>query len=162
MTEKPETTKNPAAFDKILDQILDQDVSTWPAMAQRYARGGIIPQPIGPAGSFDDELWVRTQLARFAYKPGWTFDVFGGFTSWHMGGGHVQVIFEADDTRRPGQRTKVAGTVSFNRLAVEHRDADLFARAFLEHLIDIERHEAREWFRRDGEIYDDPHKGEGG
>ncbi len=37
-------------------------------------------------------------------------------------------------------------------------DADAFARWLTSALFDIELHESREWLRRDGAIYDDPHE----
>lgn len=113
------------------------------------------------------EQWLATELARYTYKPGFIMEIRpDGF-----GYGHVlSVRMAVQDSREPrlddehwagrplGPRMVQVG---FNERMppsiAERQDAEQFARWLAGALMKLERHESREWLRRDGEIYDDPH-----
>ena len=92
--------------------------------------------------------WMRDQLSRCSYKPGWSFDVI-----YEHGVMQLVTRYEAADSRYPDRRLVLKGHKSLPVTA----DADVFARHVFEGIMNAERHEAQEWFRRDGVLFDDPH-----
>lgn len=99
-----------------------------------------------------DLEWYREQLARFTYKPGWKFSikptVFSGVCLF--------IAMDCEDTYNPGQMITIAKQCPLT--FAPYGDPEPFA-AWLAHEIkDVEIHESREWLKRDGMIYDDPHK----
>jgi hypothetical protein len=103
--------------------------------------------PIAPA-----DAWLAVELARYTYKPGWSLQVEQS--------GTIQCIvvrYTALDSRAAQfARRDIALTVRlYVPPFIEHGDE--FAMWLLMALTSIEEHEAREWLRRDGEIYADPH-----
>jgi hypothetical protein len=118
----------------------------------------------GRCGS-DLKAWLVAQLARFTYKPGWTFEIVDppAFTSLALF--YLRMSFEAEDTYHPGRTVRVGGIYPLYDDRYDQRSDDdpewaerRFAMTLARHILDAERHEAREWLRRDGQIYDDPHK----
>jgi hypothetical protein len=101
-----------------------------------------------------DLRWVEQQLARFTYKPGWTFSA----RSNGMNGGiAVTVIMRVEDTYNLGQMVDVKGQLLLTPFTFEPFDEERFARRLADFLKDMEIHESREWLKRDGKIYDNPH-----
>jgi len=109
--------------------------------------------------------WVLDQLKRFTYRPNWTWTArdlrYGSspdvFSPLNMDDVEIRVWFEAEDTRRPGETVKVGDRRIVPEYIVDHRDGDMFALWFAGLIRGMEDHESREWLRRDGNIYDDPH-----
>ena len=99
------------------------------------------------------DAWVDQQLCRFRYKPGWRC-----VAESSSQGTLLRTIMETEDTYNPGRTVKITGVQQIPYYVVEARDPDQFAQWLLHVLISLEEHEAREWFRRDGEIFDNPHK----
>lgn len=93
----------------------------------------------------DHLAWMRQQLARHTHKPGWTLTIDPGPT--------LTIRWTTPDSRNPGQ---TAAVKSIRPLPATY-DPDEFTQAVLAGLDDAERHETREWFRRDGVLVDDPH-----
>jgi hypothetical protein len=99
--------------------------------------------------------WSRDQLARFSYRPGWRLSIEPGISPWTSG--TLLVRYRAPDSNHPERTT----LIKF-RTALPPADAfggreELFAEWLQSTLLDLEWHESREWLRRDGEIYDNPH-----
>ena len=70
----------------------------------------------------------------------------------------ARIRYVAPDSRGTGRETVVQGRVPVPPYLADTRDEDAFARWLQHTLLDLERHESQEWLRRDGEIYDDPHR----
>lgn len=103
-----------------------------------------------PDQLFGTERWANEEIARFTYKHGWTFEVApGGF--------FLQVCMEVEDTHHPGNTVKIGKWVPLSSMGVRLRDPALFARMLAATIQEMEIHESREWLRRDGQIYDNPH-----
>ncbi len=119
--------------------------------------------------------WLDTELKRYTYKPGCTFELkplFDMFT--------VVVTARVPDSRREVPTDRVVSLPAKDRfdcitgpemgrpiIPIVGRypvpstvigDPDLFAEWLKSRLSDSEYHELREWFRRDGDLVDDPHK----
>lgn len=92
---------------------------------------------------------IRAHLGRLTYKPGWSFEVRDA--AWE--GPFVRILVEVEDSYSPGATT-ILGINSFipavtSPEALEHW--------LLQRIIRIESHEAREFFKRDGQVVFDPH-----
>lgn len=103
---------------------------------------------------------LRKELARFTYRPGWTLTIDG---SGNLGFGGVTILtvaYEAPDARGPDQPIRVVARRSIPEYAVDpaSMDDNYFAFWLQSVLFDVELHESREWLRRDGVLYEDPHK----
>lgn len=96
----------------------------------------------------DQLVWMREQLARYSYKPGWSVEL-----SDDLGVAEMVVRYTTTDSRNPQQPIGLKA----HRTLPGTSDPDELARHVLEGLVDVERHEALEWFRRDGVLFDDPH-----
>lgn len=131
--------------------------------------------------------WLKTELARWTYKPGFTFEVIppernptpfmpAGY-SWEPS---LRITAALPDSRRETASDPPVmewdEVANEPRLRLERRlipisqtvtvpyylDADAdFRRWFSSVLMDFEHHEQREWLRRDGELVDDPHAKDG-
>jgi len=90
-------------------------------------------------------------MRRFTYKPGWVFALIPnyGATSWG-----IHVSFDTEDTFNPGHDIKIG----FRRTMPIPPNEDYLAAQLLKIIDGIERHEAREWFKVDGQMPFDPHK----
>lgn len=117
-------------------------------------------------GGQSTRQWLEQQLARFTYKPGWKLQVIDA--RLHTTGNNYRdyytdeqyflgITAEFEDTYHPGQRITVGGT---HRIWVDpfERNEQHFARQVQQIIHDLELHESREWLRRDGELFDNPHK----
>lgn len=106
--------------------------------------------------TLNDIYWAEEQLKRFTYKPGWTLtmvDPTGPF-----GDPFVRIVFYTEDTYRPGRQIPVTSQQPLPAPWIIRRDEDKFARYLQDALFKVERHESQEWLRRDGVIFDNPHK----
>jgi hypothetical protein len=97
---------------------------------------------------------MAAELGRYTYKPGWTFSLRAEL----FGGNHHLVI----ETHLPDSRQTHAGrTVRVLRVFQVppggFHNATHMAALVLRWVLDMEAHEAHEWFRRDGELVSDPH-----
>jgi len=101
-----------------------------------------------------DERWVRDQLARFTYKPGWSFTVANDLIP-SSSGVLIALVARVEDTYNPGKHIEIGG---YRRAQIYIRDPDMFAKQLASFIVELEIHESREWLKRDGQIYDDPHK----
>lgn len=102
--------------------------------------------------------WMRSELARFTYKPGWSFRLTGDVQSIYdtRAGIYTLIItMNVEDSRNPGRMIDVSSTSTIT--AYSRMDSTQFARILATNIRDLEIHESREWLRRDGEIWDDPH-----
>lgn len=114
------------------------------------------PSAETPLTDYSRGRWLSEQLARLTYKPGVTMEIvpshLGGFgAEWS-----VKVTMEVEDTYKPGETTKVSG--QYPVWHSEAIDENTFVRQVARVLQDLEIHESREWLKRDGAIWDNPHK----
>lgn len=127
--------------------------------------------------------WLKTEVARWSYKPGFTFEAIaperplaGPFDpagySWDP---KLRITAMLPDSRKetpvypyeeevgddfvPRLRTERKVIPISQTLMVPYylETSDEFARWFSHVLADFEHHEQREWMRRDGQLVDDPH-----
>lgn len=98
--------------------------------------------------------WFRHQLKRFTYKPGWKLEVFPSDAA--LASCVLVISWRVDDSRKPGEQVTVQSVHPLYSGAHD-KDPDAFADALAHYIRAAEHHESREWLRRDGEIYDDPH-----
>jgi hypothetical protein len=109
--------------------------------------------------SAEEIMWAKEQLARFSYKPGWKFDIVAVDS-----GIMLKVKFTAADTYNPDKEIVIEGKFALMCMLdwERHRSQGLAEEFFakdMEHTIwRVEQHEAQEWLRRDGTIYNNPHK----
>jgi hypothetical protein len=116
-----------------------------------------MPRLITHRDSYCNREWVRTQLARFTYKPTWKFelDIFMPLGRRGFADIWINVSCEVEDTYHPGHKIRVGGS---HLVYVDGRNEDLFARQLVGAIQSLEIHESREWLHRDGTIWDNPHK----
>lgn len=100
--------------------------------------------------------WVKEQLARITYKPGWKFEIDRSL--FLTGSAYLTITFKAEDTYHPGTTVDVGGAVPLYMLPHHVGAEDAFLHALARQIHDMEIHESREWLRRDGEIFDNPHR----
>jgi hypothetical protein len=100
---------------------------------------------------------VRELLRRFTYKPGWRFKIAGDYEDPPRppGPGAIQVTFQAPDAYHP---KRVVPIISVIAIPDQPEDEDRLARWLFDRILDIERHEAGEWFVIDGRRPFDPHR----
>lgn len=94
--------------------------------------------------------WLTRELERWSYKPGWRLSV-----SNNMFMPHFMTSFKCEDTYNPGSMIEPCKATPLFRVPIH--DEDVFARWLAREVRDVEIHESREWLKRDGKIYDDPH-----
>lgn len=106
-----------------------------------------------------DFEWLTTQLKRFTYKPGWTFEIrLPDYGFSRFGEFMLYITMRVEDTYHPGRMVEVFAAKPI--YAMDHMDHNetAFAHMLAGHILEVEHHESREWLRRDGDIYDNPHK----
>lgn len=93
----------------------------------------------------------QDHLKRITYKPGWIFSIDD---TWTMRP-YLYISFRADDAFNPGREIKVGRCVPMPQWLpdIEYFEAWLF-----QEIMKMERHEAQEFFKRDGEMLNDPHR----
>lgn len=99
--------------------------------------------------------WLRTQLARHSYRPGWTMSI----GTRHDGTHEFRFRYTVFDSRNPDTECTLQSRYFLNTdLIAAHRDPEFaFTEELRRTLEDIELHESREFLRRDGVIVNDPH-----
>lgn len=109
--------------------------------------------------------WMREQLARYTYRPGWRLSIDpGGFPD----GPAVLIIdYPAIDSRNPERELRFTcrrpltylWPTDPDRLSPTLRQAlyVTFGQEVQRAIFDTEMHESREWLRCDGALFDDPH-----
>lgn len=101
--------------------------------------------------------WVRSEIARFTYKPGWRFEALAVPGPLSGGGVQVRAFMTVEDTHQPGRMIEVFNVMHLSDYELAGRPAEWFAKRLANLIKDMEVHESREWLRRDGEILDNPH-----
>src|SRR6185295_13358185 len=107
--------------------------------------------------------WFEQELGRFIYKPNFEMAVSLG-TPFEPA--ILTVKAKVLDARwRPSPGGMGPGHPPMIKIAARlvipehlHGRSELFAEWLLAEIKRVENHETEEWFRRDGEIYRDPHK----
>lgn len=102
----------------------------------------------------DQLAWMRDQLARYTYRPGWRLTIAADTL---IGEPFLRVKYQAPDSRDPDRIGQFEARRPLGFYIQRRLDPDAFARDIQRALFDIERHESREWLRRDGVLFDDPH-----
>lgn len=118
-----------------------------------------------PAGESQrlDLAWLRAQLVRFTYRPGWRLAIDAPYSivnDW-IGDPRLVVEYVAPDSQQPDRTIPLQLTMLIPSEIGWARDETLFAAWLARSLLLAEEHESREWLRRDGQICDDPHAGPG-
>lgn len=106
--------------------------------------------------SFADLDWAGQQLKRLTYKPGWTLEMQAPIGAYGEPG--VLIEFIAYNSYRPGEKIKIRSQERIPLRVIQFRDEALFVRHVQDALYRVERHESQEWLKRDGVIFDNPHK----
>ena len=104
-----------------------------------------------------DPVHIRIQqkLDRIMYKPGWEFSAeYDGITSVT-----IVIRVEVQNTYNPMESVWLSSRDTiYPELYTSFMDNDKeFADYMFRRIKEMEIHESREWFRLDGEIYDNPH-----
>jgi hypothetical protein len=106
-----------------------------------------------------DLHWLRTQLDRYTYKPGWTWTIDSDpprrLAPVDYG---IRIKFTTPDSRGTGHEIPVMAKFRVPFYLAQERDEGMFADWLARCILEMERHEQREWLRRDGVIYDNPHE----
>lgn len=113
-----------------------------PATARPIDINDLAPQPTQPLAYLN---WMISQLARITYKPNWEMMI--------QIDGSLIVRYLAVDSRNPGHPRRFEA----HRALTPTNDPNTFAAQILDRLDNIEKHETREWFRVDGQLFADEH-----
>lgn len=109
------------------------------------------------ATAIEQFAWMRDQLRRYTYRPGWTLTLEPGDPPYS---GPVLIVrYPALDSRNPHQQSQFECRRPIDphlHHRTEGREA-AFGGEIQRVLFDTELHESREWLRRDGALFDDPH-----
>lgn len=97
---------------------------------------------------------VQAELARWTYRPGWTFELKPEPVG-RVYGAVLIIRYEAPDSRTPGVVTTIQSRTLVDPILLQ--DMIFFGKWLQHEIFNVERHESREWLRRDGHLYDDPH-----
>jgi hypothetical protein len=101
--------------------------------------------------------WAFRQLSRYTYKPRWTLELVDdqNFMGWN---GRLKITYVTPDARSPmGRPIEIRAEFPLPDGVADTGDEVWFAMWLQGCLRQVEDHESREWLRRDGQIYDDPH-----
>lgn len=91
---------------------------------------------------------LQAHVKRLTYRPDWTFEVYEG----EFEGPHIFIVATVQDSYRDGKLE-----LGVRSAIPPMESTEQFERWLLWRLIRIECHEAREFFKRDGQIISDPH-----
>jgi hypothetical protein len=109
------------------------------------------PAPVGRGVPVDA---VAAEIARFTYRPGWTFTVYHDLWLGPM----LFIVAPVTDGYNPGATIDLGIKTRIPTHVL--RDPEAWAGEWLLwRLTEAEIHEAREMLRRDGQLVDDPHQG---
>jgi hypothetical protein len=92
---------------------------------------------------------IERHFDRLTYKDGWRFLLY--VTPWE--GPFVRIEVDVEDSYNPGETT----TLGVNSFLPPMESTDQLESWLMARIIRIESHEAREFFKRDGEVIFDPH-----
>ena len=111
--------------------------------------------------------WLHDELKLWAYKPGWTMRLIEAERTDRISyAGHnaeatLEIVAMVPDSYHPSRVIPVKGHIPvpfyFSYGDPQHQ-TESFGHWLMCGIEDMERHELREWLRRNGELYDDPHK----
>ncbi len=108
---------------------------------------------------------LRDELERYTYRPDWKLEIVApGAGGPVLGYYSVRVTGRVLDAYDPTKTVQVTSLQAIPWAFCEFTDQlrfdwrDEFGQWLQRALFDVERHESQEWLRRDGELYDDPHK----
>lgn len=131
-----------------------------PMFTQQAFSTGIIPQRYkSPIMGYREGQWLKEQLARLTYKPNVTMSIVPSPGIFYQAMGaewSLQIIMSTEDTYHPGNTLEVYHLSPLYH--ADMMDEDRFINDVATALKDMEIHESREWLKRDGAIWDDPHK----
>ena len=96
---------------------------------------------------------LQRELTRWSYKPGWTMRIQPDPGPWETG--ILCVRYQTPDTYDPQRVITIGGQEMVSLSVVEGMVP--FGLWLETALMRMEQHELREWLRRDGKIYNDPH-----
>lgn len=99
----------------------------------------------------------------FTYKPNWEFRptrVDRLTDPYLYGAFHLEVIVNTKDVGNPNHDIKLRLGEVMAESMLATMDGEQFLKWIRSIIMNIEDHEAREWFRVDGNAPFDPHKGE--
>lgn len=98
-------------------------------------------------------IQVWDQLNRCDYKPGWSWRLD------NLDGGHLYLIVEypTTNTYSPNEPVSVRGKIEIPPYEVQYWSEERFMHWLAQRMVDLEIHESREWLRRDGALWDNPH-----
>jgi hypothetical protein len=104
-------------------------------------------------------LEVQALLDRISYKPNWKFRYYTPRLAFNDllldNAGTIRMIVTVEDTYNPGKTIDVNFDVPLYELHLDNETNLL--RYLLNRVFAAEAHEAREWFKVDSQLYDDPH-----
>lgn len=104
---------------------------------------------LADAPSFLSADQITALVARMSYRPGWELSVF--IDPWE--GPVFRVVAEIDNAYRPGETVELR----INSRIPPCRDEDALIEWIMWRLLQIESHEAREFYRLDNAMIYDPH-----
>lgn len=108
----------------------------------------------------DNSPLLRSWLEKVTYKPGWRLSIGSPHTDMIYGYQTHFLIVQTlvPDSYRPDEMFPLSVSAVIPPPVI--MDEGAFMHWLARHLIDIERHESREWFKVDGLVFDDPHQGD--
>lgn len=115
---------------------------------------------LGEGGTFREAAerlaWLQHELARFTYRPGWVLSIEGPDIGpgW---GFFLRISYPAADAYHPERMITARSVRPVPGLLGPKFGSEGFGRWLAHELMEVERHESREWLRREGLVFDDPH-----
>lgn len=106
---------------------------------------------------------MRTLADRIDHRPGWRYEILGAPPAYaasdYYRGPVIRIHADVIDSHPPNETLHIVHTFNVPGYFVEKQDWDdkLFFDWVWAETLGVERHEAREFFRVDGERYKDPH-----
>jgi hypothetical protein len=108
----------------------------------------------------NDYLYLERLLTGITYKPGFTMTVRPPI-SGDFGIGSVVFSCNVSDSRDPLKIIPVGRVVPVAPSLIEKASQagpEYFYKWLFGQILSFERHEAQEWFKINGQVFDDPHK----
>lgn len=94
---------------------------------------------------------LARELAKVSYRPGWVFSIMEDL---HQGP-TLRIVAQVEDGYHPGKMLDLGINSRIPDIITEPKQ---FHRWLLWRVLEIESHEAREYFRVNGELLRDPHQ----
>lgn len=104
----------------------------------------------------DSELQIQKILYRITYKHGWEFEIIERnlFTRDTL----LRITALVKDSRKANNYATLQHVAIIPDLLLLPDNSDMFVPWLFNEIMFVERHEAQEWFKVDGVVFDDPHK----